>query len=125
MKRLEYITAITKAMQTAGTYDPLLDATIDTLSGILARRDQAQSEIEEMGINLMYTSREGDARYVLNPACAVEGKAWAEARKYLDVLHLTLGQVKASASDADGGGNDGLSLLDSAINAIKPKVYKP
>lgn len=122
MKKNGYKNAIRTAMEKAGSYDPLLDTTILTLAGILARRDQAQKEIDKMGISIKTTSREGDERYILNPACQVESRAWAEARKYLDILHLSLGAVKASASDAKNK-KDGIAELTKVVNNSGSDVY--
>ena len=93
---------IKKAAKTAGTYQTCFDPVIDTLAGILARRDEAQRMFEEGGgeVLVKYTNKAGAENVVQNPALRLVNDLDRDALSYWRDLGLTPAGLKRIDEDA-------------------------
>lgn len=75
----------------AGTYRPFFESVIDTLAGILERRDEAEEQFVKSGGNpvIAYTNKGGSTNLVINPALQVVRGLEADALAYWRDLGLT------------------------------------
>lgn len=82
---------IVTACQDAGTYRPYFDAVIETLAGILERRDEAQEMFETSGgtVVVRHTNKGGATNLVKNPVLVVIGDLNTQALAYWRDLGLT------------------------------------
>lgn len=91
MTQKQWTTKIKKACTAAGTYRPFFDAVIDTLAGILERRDQAQETFEKTGGNVIvkHTNKGGATNLEQNPALRLINDLNRDALAYWRDLGLT------------------------------------
>lgn len=91
MKKRAWKTRIKKACVEAGTYKPFFDHVIDTLAGILEKRDQAWDEYEESGDNLLVemTNKSGHTNFVKHPLICLWDDLNKSALSYWKELGLT------------------------------------
>ena len=96
MKQKQWKTKIKKACTAAGTYRPFFDAVIDTLAGILERRDQALEAFEENGGNVIieHTNKGGSTNLEQNPALRLANGLNRDALAYWRDLGLTPAGLK-------------------------------
>lgn len=91
MKKRAWKTKIKKACIEAGTYKPFFDHVIDTLAGILEKRDQASEEFEqsEEGLLIEMTNKAGHTNYVKNPLICMWDDLNKSALAYWKELGMT------------------------------------
>ena len=96
MKQKTYAKRIKQACEDAGTYRPYFDNVINTLAGILERRDEAEEYyLEEGGEPIVkYTNKSGAENMVTNPALALWDKLNTSALAYWRDLGLTPAGLK-------------------------------
>lgn len=96
MKKRAWKTRVKKACIEAGTYKPYFDYIIDTLAGILEKRDQAQEQYDEgddpMVIEM--TNKSGFANKVKNPLISIWDDLNKSALGYWRDLGLTPAGLK-------------------------------
>lgn len=114
MKKRAWKTRIKKACMAAGTYKPFFDYTIDTLAGVLEKRDQAAEILESEGQELIVkqTNKGGYTNTIKNPAYAVWDDLNKSALAYWRDLGLTPAGLKkineevfAKAKEEKNGNN--------------------
>ena len=91
MKREEWQSQITNACKEAGTYQPHYNAVIETLAGILEKRDKAEAQFYDSGGNVVvaHTNKGGNTNIVKNPALVVYMELNTQARAYWRDLGMT------------------------------------
>lgn len=91
MKREEWQEQILEACQAAGTYQPHYDAVIETLAGILEKRDKAEAQFYDSGGNVVvaHTNKGGNTNIVKNPALVVYMELNTQALAYWRDLGMT------------------------------------
>ena len=96
MDQKQWKTKIKSATKKAGTYQPFFDAVIDTLAGILAKRDAAQDLFDRSGGNVIvtHTNKGGATNLELNPALRVVNDLNRDALSYWRDLGLTPAGLK-------------------------------
>ena len=119
MKKKSWKTKIRKATREAGTYKPYFDHVIDTLAGILERRDDAREMYEESedGPVIAFTNKSGAENRVKNPLIGIIEDADRTALSYWKELGLTpAGLKKISdenfAREKEKAGNSLIRLLE-------------
>lgn len=87
---------ITETATAAGTYRPFFDPVIDTLAGILEKRDAAQKEFEKSGSrNLVkHTNKTGATNIEQNPLLRLVNDLNRDALAYWKELGLTPAGLK-------------------------------
>ena len=119
VKKRAWKTKIKKACIEAGTSKPYFDYVIDTLAGILEKRDQAQEQydIGDEPMVIEMTNKSGFANKVKNPLISIWDDLNKSALSYWRDLGLTPAGLKklneesfAKAKDQKAG-NSLLSLL--------------
>lgn len=97
MKQASWKKKIKAACEEAGTYQPFFDSVIDTLSGIMEMRDNAQERFNASGGNtiIKHTNKGGSTNIVKNPALVVLMDCNAQALAYWRELGLTSRSYKA------------------------------
>lgn len=112
MDRENWKNIIKQATLDAGTYRPFFDSIIDTLAGIMEKRDDAEMQYERTGAQtvVMHTNRAGQANIVKNPALVVVDDLNKTALAYWRDLGLTPAGLKRINEQAlqktKGGGFD-------------------
>lgn len=88
---------IEQAARDAGTYQPFFDGVIDTLAGILARRDDALKMFNESGgaVLVKHTNKGGATNIEQNPALRLVNDLERDALAYWRDLGLTPKGLKA------------------------------
>lgn len=96
MKKRAWKTKIKKACTQAGTYKPYFDYVIDTLAGILERRDEAAEILagEDEKLVVEQTNKGGFTNTVKNPAFTVWDDMNKAALTYWRDLGLTPAGLK-------------------------------
>jgi len=96
MTKKQWKTKIKKATTEAGTYRPFFDAVIDTLAGILERRDLALETFEKTGGNVIvkHTNKGGSTNLEQNPALRMVNDLNRDALAYWRDLGLTPSGLK-------------------------------
>ena len=110
---------IKKSCEAAGTYRPFFDAVIDTLAGIMARRDKALESFENSGEDVIveHTNKAGSTNYEQNPALRMVNDLNRDALAYWRDLGLTpagfkrLNESTLKIEDGKKGLGDVLSEL--------------
>lgn len=93
MNKQEWRNRIIEAMNTAGTYRPFFDTAVDTLAGILERRDAAADAFDGEIIN-EHTNKIGATNIEINPALQLVNALDRDALSYLRALGLTPAGLK-------------------------------
>lgn len=106
MNRLEWTNIIKGACKEAETYKPFFDSAIDTLAGIMERRDSAQETFAEMGGQTVV--ERDDGRVVKNPAYVVLAECDRDALSYWRDLGLTPAGLRKINEDKLKEQGDGL-----------------
>lgn len=104
---------IRKATREAGTYQPYFDHVIDTLAGILEKRDAAQSTFEKSGgaVLVRHTNKNGATNLEQNPALRLVNELNRDALAYWRDLGLTPAGLKKINENA-------LTIRRSALGEI-------
>ena len=91
MKKEEWQKIIKSACEEAGTYRPFFDPVIDSLAGIMDRRDNAQEKFIASGGETVvaHTNKGGSTNIVKHPALVVLMDCDRDALAYWDRLGLT------------------------------------
>lgn len=102
MTKKRWKAKIKKAATAAGTYKPVFDSVIDTLAGILERRDAAQQMFEESGgaVLVKHTNKGGATNIVQNPALRMVNDLERDALTYWRDLGLTPAGLKKINDEA-------------------------
>lgn len=108
MKKAEWQERIKQASMDAGTYRPYFDSAIDTLAGIMEKRDNAEEQFEKSGGNtvVMHVNKGGNANIVKNPALVVVDDLNKTALSYWRDLGLTPAGLKRINETALKGGSN-------------------
>lgn len=96
MNKTEWKTKIEQASQDAGTYKPFFDAVIDTLAGILERRDEAEELYKSSGSKVLvkHVNKGGAANIEQNPVLRLINDLNRDALAYWRDLGLTPSGLK-------------------------------
>lgn len=96
MTQRQWKKKIKEACTAAGTYRPFFNAVIDTLAGILERRDLAEKSFEEMGGEMIveHTNKSGSTNLEQNPALRLINDLNRDALAYWRDLGLTPSGLK-------------------------------
>ena len=101
MNKTEWKTKIENECKEAGTYRPFFDSVIDTLSGIMETRDNAQQKFDATGGETIvkHTNKGGATNIVKNPALVVLMDCNTQALAYWRDLGLTPAGYKRLNAD--------------------------
>ena len=96
MQKDEWIRNIKSNCQAAGTYRPYFDTVIETLAGILERRDEALRQFEVSGghVIVAHTNKGGATNLEQNPALRAINDMNRDALAYWRDLGLTPAGLK-------------------------------
>lgn len=96
MDKKEWKKKITTASKNAGTYQKYFEHVIDTLAGILARRDEIEELYEKTGGNALikHTNKSGATNIEQNPALRLINDLNRDALAYWKELGLTSASLK-------------------------------
>jgi P27 family predicted phage terminase small subunit len=96
MTAAEYRKKIVKDCKAIGTYKPQFDGAIDTLCGILEKRDNAQELFEKSGgkVIVKHTNKGGATNLEQNPALRLINDLNRDALAYWRELGLTPAALK-------------------------------
>lgn len=127
MKKRAWKTKIKKACVQAGTYKPFFDYTIDTLAGILEKRDEAAEILDdpEESLIIEQTNKSGFTNQIKNPAYSVWDEQNKTALTYWRDLGLTPAGLKKINEEVfvierkEKNSNNLLELLNSRKAAEK------
>lgn len=102
MTRKQWKSKIKKQCNDAGTYKKHHDPIIDTLAGVLEKRDEAERQYEESGAApvIEYTNKAGATNTVKNPALVVIIELNTQALAFWRDLGLTPAGLKKLNGDA-------------------------
>lgn len=102
MDKKAWKTKIRGASKKAGTYQPFFDSVIDTLAGILAKRDAAQELWEESGSSLLvkHTNKGGATNIEQHPLIRLINDLNRDALAYWRDLGLTPAGLKKLNEEA-------------------------
>lgn len=110
MNKAEWFDKIKLACEDAGTYRPFFDSVIETLAGILERRDDANRVFEATGGNVLvtHTNKLGAKNLEQNPALRLANDLNRDALAYWRDLGLTpSGLRKLTAEVVSKENNEG------------------
>lgn len=117
MRRNAWVKRITNACQNAGTYKDYFDDVIETLAGILEKRDMAEKAFKNAGseIIVQHTNKGGSTNLEQNPMIRLINDLNRDALAYWRDLGLTPKGLKAL--------NDSIvqekeSTLERALNKL-------
>lgn len=115
MEAKKWKSKIVKAMKEAGTYRPIFDSVIITLSKILEKRDSAEEFYERSGGNpiVKHTNRGGQANLEQNPALRIINDLNRDALQFWRELGLTPAGLKKLNDEALE--NSKMSSLDKVL----------
>ena len=114
MTAAEWKKRITRDVKAAGTYQKYFGSVIDTLSGILARRDDAEALFIASGGNILvkHTNKGGATNIEQNPALRLINDLNRDALAYWRDLGLTpAGYKRLNLEAAQAKSNDGFEKL--------------
>lgn len=116
MDQKQWKSKIKSAAKKAGTYQPFFDAVIDTLAGILEKRDAAQELFDRSGGNVIvkHTNKGGATNLELNPALRLINDLNRDALAYWRDLGLTPAGLKRLNEAALAPKKEG-SALEEAL----------
>lgn len=102
MKKATWKNRITEACRAAGTYRDFFLPVIDTLAGILEKRDEAQETFKQSGgkILVKHTNKGGATNIEQNPALRLVNDLNRDALAYWRDLGLTPAGLKKIDEDA-------------------------
>ena len=96
MTKKTWIKKIKQACEDAGTYREYFDSVIDTLAGIMEKRDDAEEQFVKTGGRavVMHTNKAGASNIVKNPALVIVDDFNKTALAYWRDLGLTPAGLK-------------------------------
>ena len=96
MNKAEWFDKIKTACEEARTYKPFFDSVIETLAGILEKRDEALEVFKQTGGNVIvtHTNKGGAKNLVQNPALRLANDLNRDALAYWRDLGLTPSGLK-------------------------------
>lgn len=100
MNRKQWKTKIKKACVEAGTYKKYFEAVIDTLAGILEKRDEAETFMQGESVIVEHTNKGGSTNLEQHPAVRLINDLNRDALAYWRDLGLTPKGLKAINDDA-------------------------
>lgn len=111
MNKAEWFDKIKAASDDAGTYRPFFDSVIETLAGILEKRDEALKVFEATGGNVIvtHTNKAGAKNLEQNPALRLANDLNRDALAYWRDLGLTPAGLRKLSSEL-GKENNGNTL---------------
>ena len=118
MTAAEWKKRITRDVKAAGTYQKYFGSVIDTLSAILARRDDAEALFIASGGNIlvMHTNKGGATNIEQNPALRLINDLNRDALAYWRDLGLTpAGYKRLNLEAAQTKSNDGFEKILSQL----------
>lgn len=117
MDRKRWKIRIKRAAKEAGTYQSFFDQSIDTLAGILERRDQAEDAFNKLGgqILVRHTNKSGATNVEQNPALRLINDLNRDALAYWKELGLTPAGLKRINETAMDKKAEGGSALETAL----------
>ena len=118
MTAAEWKKRITRDVKAAGTYQKYFGSVIDTLSGILARRDDAEALCIASGGNILvkHTNKGGATNIEQNPALRLINDLNRDALAYWRDLGLTpAGYKRLNLEAAQAKSNDGFEKILSQL----------
>ena len=118
MTAAEWKKRITRDVKAAGTYQKYFGSVIDTLSGILARRDDAEALFIASGgkILVKHTNKGGATNIEQNPALRLINDLNRDALAYWRDLGLTpAGYKRLNLEAAQTKSNDGFEKILSQL----------
>ena len=107
---------VRKACKDAGTYKKCFDAMIQTLAGILARRDEAQEAYNGQPV-VQHVTKTGAVNYEQNPAIRLVNDLNRDALTYWKELGLTPAGLKRINESAMKDKQE-RSALESALSKL-------
>lgn len=112
-------TKIRSLCKKAGTYEVYFDQTIDGLSQLLEKRDQAQDAYVASGEQpvVEYTNKAGATNYVKNPSLILWNDLNTAALAYWRDLGLTPSAYKKTTGGKPGADEKGSALVE-ALKAL-------
>jgi phage terminase small subunit len=114
----EWKKRITRDVKAAGTYQKYFGSVIDTLSAILARRDDAEALFVATGGNILvkHTNKGGATNIEQNPALRLINDLNRDALAYWRDLGLTpAGYKRLNLEAAQAKSNDGFEKILSQL----------
>lgn len=113
MNKNKWKDKIRSACESAGTYRPFFDSAIDTLSGILEKRDDAEEKYWASGGNpvITHTNKAKETNIVKNPILMMLNDLNAQALTYWRDLGLTPAGYKKLNADVVENKRDGFEKL--------------
>ena len=114
MTAAEWKKRITRDVKAAGTYQKYFGSVIDTLSAILARRDEAEAMFTASGAGVLvkHTNKSGATNIEQNPAIRLINDLNRDALAYWRDLGLTpAGYKRLNLEAAQTKSQDGLEKL--------------
>lgn len=114
----EWKKRIIRDVKAAGTYQKYFGSVIDTLAGILARRDDAEAMFVASGGNILvkHTNKGGATNIEQNPALRLINDLNRDALAYWRDLGLTpAGYKRLNLEAAQAKSNDGLEKILSQL----------
>ena len=120
MTAAEWKKRITRDVKAAGTYQKYFGSVIDTLSGILARRDDAEALFIASGGNILvkHTNKGGATNIEQNPALRLINDLNRDALAYWRDLGLTpAGYKRLNLEAAQAKSNGGFDKILSQLMA--------
>lgn len=118
MNKSDWKNRITESCKSAGTYRAFFDDTIETLAGILERRDLALETFEKTGGNVIvkHTNKGGSTNLEQNPALRLVNDLNRDALAYWKELGLTPAGLKRI--NEEGMKKPKRSALTEAMKAL-------
>ena len=109
MTKTGYKKRIKKACTEAGTYRPFFDSVIDTLAGIMERRDMAEEAFTKSGgrVVITHTNKAGEKNLEQNPMLRLVNDLNRDALAYWRDLGLTPAGYKKLNADVVKDNNAG------------------
>lgn len=113
MNKDKWSKQIRESCESAGTYRPFFDSVIDTLSGILEKRDDAEEKYWASGGNpvITHTNKAKETNIVKNPILMMLNDLNAQALTYWRDLGLTPAGYKKLNADVVENKRDGFEKL--------------
>lgn len=121
MKRNAWQKRITEATRQAGTYKPYFDAAIETLAGILEKRDEAEKLYKAGGAIpvVEHTNKGGSTNMEQNPVLRLINDLNRDALQYWRELGLTpSGLNKINSNAVKENEDNGPSLVENLRSRI-------
>lgn len=111
MTRTKWKNRIVKAMEEVGTYQPSFDDVIDTLAGMLERRDEVEQAIKGQPTIVEHTNKGGNTNITQNPGIRLLNDMNRDALTYWRDLGLTPKGLKTITDTAKKESEDALDKV--------------